>query len=305
MKSTVHPSPTINLKLGTALALLSNILFAVLYLYSGFLEPLSGTGVFVWRILMMCIIITVWLVVSGQFATIKADLQHYTRSPKQLFWLIIPMPIMLSQLWLFMWTPVNGEGIAVAMGYFLFPLMMVLAGCVLFKEKLVGLQRLAVLFAVIGVVFELIQGGSLSWATFWVCGTYPIYYIMRRLQGVRAMTGLFVDTAVFVPMGVVYLAVNTQSSLFGLDWVDFAKIFGLGLISVLAFVANLQAVRLLPVTLFGMLSYLEPLLLFVLAVTVLEERLTIQMMLSYGLIWLGVMCLIGHGVLNKNKQSAV
>lgn len=301
MKSTVHLSPAINLKLGITLALLSNVLFAVLYLYSGLLKPLSGTGVFVWRILMMCAIITFWLVLSGQFATIKADLQQYARSPKQLLWLVIPMPIMLSQLWLFMWAPINGEGIAVAMGYFLFPLMMVLAGCVLFKEKLVGLQRFAVLFAACGVTLEIFQGGSLSWATFWVCGTYPIYYIMRRLQGVRAMTGLFVDTVVFVPIGVVYLIINAQSSLFGLGLFDFVKIFGLGAISVLAFVANLQAVRLLPVTLFGMLSYLEPLLLFVLAITVLGESLTAQMVLSYGLIWLGVMCLIGHGLI-KQKQ---
>ncbi|MDO4251572.1 MAG: hypothetical protein Q4C68_08700, partial [Moraxella sp.] len=118
MKSTVHLSPVINLKLGITLALLSNVLFAVLYIYSGFLKPLSGTGVFVWRILMMCAIIVFWLAASRQFPTIKADLKQYTSSTKQLVWLIIPIPIMLSQLWLFMWAPINGEGIAVAMGYF-------------------------------------------------------------------------------------------------------------------------------------------------------------------------------------------
>nr|WP_241878459.1 hypothetical protein [Psychrobacter sp. PraFG1]UNK04944.1 hypothetical protein MN210_12675 [Psychrobacter sp. PraFG1] len=33
-----------------------------------------------------------------------------------------------SQLWLFMWAPVNDQGVQVAMGYFLFPLMMVVFG---------------------------------------------------------------------------------------------------------------------------------------------------------------------------------
>lgn len=46
---------------------------------------------------------------------------------------ILPTPILASQLWLFVWSPVNGEGINVAMGYFLFPLAMMLVGRIWFK----------------------------------------------------------------------------------------------------------------------------------------------------------------------------
>lgn len=245
----------------------------------------------------MFVVILTYLLVSRQLSVVVGDLKAI--QGKKWLWFLAPTPIMLSQLWLFMWAPLNGQGVAVAMGYFLFPLAMVLAGCVFFKEQLIGLQKLAVFFAVLGVSLELLQGGSLSWATFWVCGTYPIYYIMRRRLGVRAITGLFVDTAVFLPMGIGYLLVYSDFAYQTLTSLAIVKAFGLGLLSVLAFMANLQSVRLLPVSLFGMLSYLEPLLLFILAITLLGEPVNAKMLISYGLIGLGIVCLIVHGVVSK------
>lgn len=296
--SLVNPIPQTNLKAGVVLAIISNLLFAVFFLYSGWLAPMTGTQVFVWRLLTMFVVIMAYLFVSGQFATIINDLKQIHQK-KQWVIFLLPTPIMLSQLWLFVWSPINGHGVAVAMGYFLFPLAMVLAGCLIFKEKLLGLQRFAVGFAMLGVSLEIIQGGSLSWATFWVCGTYPIYYIMRRRLGVRAITGLFADTLFFVPFGIGYLLIFNDFAYQTLTSFMIIKAFGLGFLSVLAFMANLQSVRLLPVSLFGMLSYLEPLLLFIIAITILGEPINNKMLINYGLIGMGIGCLVLHGMINK------
>ncbi len=287
---------------GIILAIISNVLFSTFYLYSTWLAPMTGTQVFVWRLVCMFVVIVLYLLASGQLKGVLGDIKNLPDTKAKL-WLIAPTPIMLSQLWLFVWAPLNNQGVAVAMGYFLFPLVMVLAGVVLFGERLVGLQKLAVILAGIGVGLELCWGGSLSWATFWVCGTYPIYYIIRRKQGVRAITGLFVDSALFLPIGLAYLAYHHTFTYETITSVALVKALGLGALSVLAFMANLQAVRLLPVSLFGMLSYLEPLLLFVVAIVFLHEPLTMQMLFSYGFIWLGIVCLIIHGIINKKQKT--
>lgn len=292
---------TRSLGLGVALAIISNVLFGTFYLYGSWLSPMTGTQVFVWRLMAMFVVMVVYLLVSNQHILVINDLKKIHQTKQWLIFLA-PTPIMLSQLWLFMWAPLNNEGVAVAMGYFLFPLMMVVAGVVVFGERLSALQKLATTLAAIGVGMEMLQGGSLSWATFWVCMTYPIYYIMRRQQGVRAITGLFVDCAVFVPIGIAYLCYHTDFLYSTLTSFAIIKVLGLGVLSVLAFMANLQAVRLLPVSLFGMLSYLEPLLLFVVAIVFLGEPLTLQMLFSYGFIWLGIMCLIVHGVMINRRR---
>ena len=282
---------------GVVLAVLSNVLFGILYAYSSFLAPLSGTQVFIWRMLAMWAALIGYLLISGRLGLHIGKLKAL-RTAKQWAWLLLPTPIFLSQFWLFMWAPVNGQGVQTAMGYFLFPLMMVVFGCVLFGEKLSRLQWLAVAFAALGVGSEIIRMQSVSWATLWVCGTYPIYYILRRLQGIGAVTGLLVDLTIFAPFALAYVFFIAPSSLSLVSGSGFFIIMlaGLGVLSVLAMKTNVDASQMLPVNVYGMMSYLEPALLFILAITVLGNPFESAMIYSYGLIWLGIACLITHGI---------
>ena len=283
--------------MGVALAVLSNVLFGVLYAYSHFLAPLSGTQVFIWRMLAMWAALVGYLLISGRLGLHVNKIKNLG-SIKQWVWLLLPTPIFLSQFWLFMWAPVNGQGVQTAMGYFLFPLMMVVFGCVIFGEKLSRLQWLAVGFAALGVGSEIVRTQSVSWATLWVCGTYPSYYILRRLQGVGAITGLLVDLTIFAPFALAYLFFIAPSSLSVVGGSSFfiMMLAGLGVLSVLAMKTNVDASQILPVNVYGMMSYIEPALLFILAITVLGNPFESAMIYSYGLIWLGIVFLIIHGV---------
>ncbi len=294
--------------MGVALAILSNLLFGVLYAYSSFLAPLSGTQVFIWRMLAMWAALIGYLLISGRLG-LHLDKLKALRTVQ---WarLLLPTPIFLSQFWLFMWAPVNGQGVQTAMGYFLFPLMMVVFGCVLFGEKLSRLQWLAVGFAAVGVGSEIVRTQSVSWATLWVCGTYPVYYILRRLQGIGAITGLLVDLTIFAPFAVAYLFFIAPSSLglVGSSSFFIMMLAGLGMLSVLAMKTNVDASQMLPVNVYGMMSYIEPALLFILAITVLGNPFESAMIYSYGLIWLGIACLIAHGIRQlrrAHKESKV
>lgn len=290
--------------LGIAMAILSNILFAVLYAYGKWLAPLSGTQVFLWRMVMMWVCLAVVLVLTGKIWQVKDELAQIGTLKNWLYF-VIPTPILASQLWLFMWAPLHGQGVQVAMGYFLFPLAMVLSGWLVFREKLSSLQKLAAfLAAAAGVMTEILRTGSVSWATLWVCGTYPIYYVMRRKVAVGALTGLFFDVSIIAPVCLAYLLM-TDIATVGTSSVLLLKVLGLGAISVLAIFSNVEASRLLPVSVFGMLSYLEPLLLFVLAMTVLGSVVTPAMLLGYGLIWAGIACLIAQGVLTKKSANSL
>ena len=294
--------------LGVVYAVISNVLFGALYAYSHFLAPLSGTQVFIWRMLAMWVTLIGFLLMSGRL-NVHLDKLRALKTAKQWAWLLLPTPIFLSQLWLFMWAPVNNQGVQTAMGYFLFPLMMVVFGCALFGEKLSRLQWMAVGFAALGVGSEIVRTQSVSWATLWVCGTYPLYYIIRRLQGIDAITGMLVDLTLFAPLALAYLFFIAPSSLTLVAGSGFFMVMlaGLGILSVLAMKTNIDASQMLPVNVYGMMSYLEPALLFILAVTLLGNPFESSMIYSYGFIWLGIVFLIAHGVkqLRLNRQAQV
>ena len=118
------------------------------------------------------------------------------------------------------------------------------------------------------------------------------------MQGIGAVTGLLVDLTIFAPFALAYLFFIAPSSLSLVSGSGFfiLMLAGLGVMSVLAMKTNVDASQMLPVNVYGMMSYLEPALLFILAVTVLGNPFESAMIYSYGLIWVGIAFLVAHGV---------
>src|SRR5699024_12211179 len=110
-------------------------------------------------------------------------------------------------------------------------------------------------FAAVGVGSEIVRTQSVSWATLWVCGTYPVYYILRRLQGIGAITGLLVDLTIFAPFAVAYLFFIAPSSLGLVSGSSFfiMMLAGLGMLSVMAMKTNVDASQILPINDNGMM----------------------------------------------------
>ncbi|MBE2894838.1 EamA family transporter RarD [Spirabiliibacterium falconis] len=279
-----------NTQKGTLAALFSNILFGVLYLYGYIMAPLSGIETFAWRMVSMAL--TLWLVLflSRRWYQLFRFIYATGKNWKKWILILLPTPIIASQFGLFMWAPINGYGVDVAMGYFLLPISIVLCGRLFLKEKVTRLQWLAVTLAGLGVAHELWQTHTFSWVTIWIFGTYPIYYLLRRSLSVPTLIGLFIDLTLILPFALLYLWHLPTGFDILATWNRYWLLIPLlGIISAVAMQLNLYASVALPVTLFGMFSYLEPTLLFILAVVVLHAPLTAQSLITYGLIWGGLL----------------
>lgn len=98
------------------------------------------------------------------------------------FWLtrLLSSFLVGAQLWLFMWAPVNGYGLAVSLGYFIMPITMVIIGRLAFQERLTPHQKVACLFALIAIINLLIVSQSFLWPVWVVCIGYPIYFWLYK-----------------------------------------------------------------------------------------------------------------------------
>lgn len=285
---------------GIYAALLSNLLFALLYLYSAWLKPLSGTQVFAWRMVGMCVALWLILLLTRSTDRVFAVLRRVQRQRQ--WWLLLgTTAIIASQLWLFMWGPVNGYGLDIAVGYFLFPMMMVLAGRIFFLEKLNPLQWLAVALAALGVGIDLWHSSTFSWVTAWIVFTYPLYYLLRRMMRIPALPGLTIDLSLIAPFALAYLWHTTQFTLPEPHLNYLILITSLGLLSAIAMQTNLYAAYNLPVALFGMFSYLEPTLLFVISFVVLKAHAPSSAIWTYTLIGSGIALMLINNYLRLKK----
>src|SRR5690606_8131948 len=119
--------------------------------------------------------------------------------------------LVAAQLWVFSWAPLNGRGLQVALGYFLLPLVLVVIGKYLYKDKLLWWHWLAAGVAAAGVVFEIIRVGSVSWETLLVCLGYPVYFVLRRAIGTTHLGGMFWEFLLLSPIALVIVVLEAAN----------------------------------------------------------------------------------------------
>jgi chloramphenicol-sensitive protein RarD len=287
---------------GVVLSVLASVLFAVMYYFTSLLTPLSGLEIFGWRMLLTVPCMTVFMVLSSEWRQVWALLQRLAGEPRLIGAIVLSSVLLGVQLWLFMWAPLNGRSLDVSLGYFLLPLTMVLTGRLVYGEQLSRLQWIAVVFAAIGVLNELYQVGGFSWATLLVIIGYPIYFVLRKRLATDHLGGLWLDMALMLPVAFWFV----QSGEQGFAVLDahkglYALIPMLGLISASALVCYIIASRLLAFSLFGLLSYVEPVLLLGVAL-LLGESIGPGEWLTYIPIWLAVMVLVFEGFKHLMRQ---
>lgn len=278
---------------GVVLSVASSCLFASMYFYTTLLAPLGGDAIFGWRMLLMLPLITLFIVFSGEWQQVTQIFARIRRRPALLCLLCLSSALLGVQQWLFMWAPLNGHGLDVSLGYFLLPLAMLVIGRVLYGDRLSSLKKLAALCAAIGVVNELYQVGRIAWPTLVVAGGLPLYFMLRRRLATAHLGGLWFDTLLTFPLAA-WFAFDQGAAAFEQAPRLYALLLGLGVLSATAFMSYVVAGRLLPFSLFGLLGYVEPVLLVGVAIA-LGEHIRPGQWLTYLPIWVAVGLLVADG----------
>ncbi|MEE5126903.1 EamA family transporter RarD [Pseudomonas alliivorans] len=285
---------------GVVLSVLASVLFGVMYFYTSLMKPLDGQEIFGWRMLLTVPCATLFMLLSGDWKLVRALAARLRRQPALFFGLLLSSVLLGAQLLIFMWAPLHGRSLEVSLGYFLLPLSMILTGRVVYGEHLSYLQKIAAAFAAIGVGHELWRLGSFSWETLLVAGGYPLYFVLRRRLKTDNLGGLWFDMLFMLPIGLWFIA-NGHPLAIQQTPILYLLIPVLGIISASALVSYIIASRLLPFSLFGLLSYVEPVLLVGVAL-LLGESISRDEMLTYIPIWIAVGVLILEGAKHMLAQ---
>lgn len=288
---------------GVAMSVFASCVFAIVPGYALYLAPLDGVQVFAQRVLWSLPAIFMLLLVANRTPALKEALQRLVREPLLILALLCTAALLGVQWLVFVWAPINEQMLDLTLGYFLLPLSLVVTGKLFYSEHLRSLQRKAVLLAAIGITHELWMVGGFSWVTFICAVGYPPYFMLRRWMGFDAFSGLFLEMLILAPVAI-YLIVNfAPESAFSVAPQLWYLLPGLGLLSALAFAAMLGASHLLPLGLLGILSYIEPVLLFIFSVFWVGEVIESGDWFTYIPIWLAVVLVVFDSVRVLVKQS--
>lgn len=293
---------------GVLASVLASVLFAGLYYYATLLTPLNGEEIFGWRLLFTAPGATVLLLATGEWTQVRITLRRIREQPLLMLLYVANAAMLGTQMWVFMWAPLHGRAMQVTLGYFLMPLMLVLIGRVLYRDRLSPGQILATALAVAGVGNELLRVGGLPWPTVLVALGYPAYFVCRRQFRTDRHGDSWLEMHLLIPAAAIFVLTG-PTALGGLPDHPhlLALIPGLGLISALAFSLYFFGMRTLNFSLFGLLGYVEPVLLVVVAF-LLGETLSGRELMTYVPIWLAVGVLVAEGawrVAHLRRRHAV
>src|SRR5687768_2199112 len=233
-----------------------------------------------WSLLLLAALATVW----KRWAAIRKAL-----TTPRVTMILLATTFLIGLNWLvFIYAVVSGHVLEGSLGYYLNPLVNVLLGVFLLKEKLTGFQKGAVLLAATGVAVLAAGAGDALWISLTLAASFALYGFIRKVAPVDSVEGLAIETALLAPVALGWLIWLRQTNelgmgRFGTD-VDILLALG-GAVTAIPLLMFTAAARRLPYSMLGFLQYIAPSLQFLLAVLAFGEPLTTPHVICFAAIW--------------------
>ncbi|HAW94573.1 MULTISPECIES: EamA family transporter RarD [unclassified Arsukibacterium] len=274
-------------KLGGAFAASAYSLWGIAPLYFKQIDFIAATEILVHRVVWSCLLLLLVLLALKQ----GAQLIRLLRQPKLLLWLLFTALILGVNWGLFIWAVNSDHMLDASLGYYINPLLNVLLGMLFLGERLRVLQWLALGLAATGVIIQLVIFGSIPWLALALAGSFAVYGLLRKKLAVEALTGLFVESLLLLPVALLYWwhyadssAANMLNNSTALNLLLVAAAF-VTTIPLLCFIAGARRLQL---STMGFFQYIGPSLMFVFGVWLYHEPLQMANIITFGFIWLAL-----------------
>lgn len=282
------------MKRGILASIFASAMFATMYYLVTVMQPLTAQDVFAWRMTLTGPLVCVLITITKDWPEVVAALKDVQRRPGVMLIHLVNAANVAAQMWVFLWAPLHGKALEASLGYFLMPLVMVLIGRIVYRESMSRWQILATLLAAVGVGHEIWRVGSISWLVLFIAIGFPLIFVLRRSFKTSGQGGSWIElNLIFVFALGLLIRSDFHHTILTPKLVG--MILLIAAISAVSMMAYYAASRMMPFSLFGLLGYLEPILLVVVAY-ILGEAVSGSEYFTYGPIWLAVLLLVIEGV---------
>ena len=227
------------------------------------------------------------------------------RQPKTLGLLTLSA-LLIGSNWLIFLIAVNhGHTLEASLGYYINPIMNMLAGTLLFRERISRLGWVAVGLAVIGVLFQTLALGHPPIMSLTLALTFCLYSVIRKQVAADAQSGLFVECLILTLPGAAYVAwlqMQGQGHL-TTSLSDFTLLLLLGPATVIPLAAFSWSARRIPLSTLSFIQFIGPTVQFGIGLAN-GEPFTQLRAISFAFIWSGVL-VFAYGAWKKTRPLDV
>lgn len=282
------------------------VLWGVMPLYWHLLKAVPSLQIIAHRIVWSAVLVAGWLL----FKHGRGWLRDIWSQPRAAWMLALSGTLIAFNWGLYIWAVNAGHVVETSLGYFINPLLNVVLGVLVLKERLNRAQWLAVAIAAGGVLWLTLNYGSFPWIALTLAASFGAYGLIRKLAAVAPVRGLGLESLYLVVPALALMAwggLHGQGGFLpvgGAAWgwkIDLLLVVG-GALTALPLIGFADAVRRIPYSVVGLLQYIAPTLQLLCGVLLLGEPFGRERAIGFVLIWIALAVYAGDGLLRARRR---
>ena len=198
----------------------------------------------------------------------------------------------------FIWAVNHGHMIDSSLAYYMNPILAILIGTIVFRERLNRIQWLAVAVTFTGLVITVIRYRQIPWIALVIGGTFAVYGALRKTARTDALTSMVVETSMLAPVFLVILLWMERQGrgavgiLQGWQWILLPVAGVATSVPLMLFSAGMKTTSM---SLSGILMYINPTLQLLVSVWLYHEEFTTTHAILFAFVWGGLVLYLFSG----------
>jgi chloramphenicol-sensitive protein RarD len=200
--------------------------------------------------------------------------------------------VLLGVNWLvYVWGVNAGFIVETSLGYFINPLLSVLLGVIVLRERLRPAQWIPICIAGIGVVYLTVVYGSLPWIALTLAFTFGFYGLVKKVAPLSSLYGLTIETGILLLPAIAYLIfseISATGAFLHTGLTSDLLMVGAGLVTTVPLLMFASAAKQIPLSFVGILQYIAPTLQFLIGVLIYKEPFDETRLIGFSLVWIAL-----------------
>lgn len=277
---------------GLAFAIGAYGLWGFLPLYFTTLAPAGPIEIVAWRVVLSLVFCAILLTFTRGWHALAV----IARDRRTILIMGAAGALILVNWLVYVFAALNGHVVEAALGYFTNPIVTVLLGVLVLRERLRPLQWTALGLSAVAVLVLAVNYGQFPWIALALAFSFGLYGFIKKQVGARvdAISGLTIETAWLAPIAAVVLIVlslNGELVLGTQPAVHTALLLSAGVITAVPLLLFAAAARRLKLTHIGLTQFFAPVLQFVIGVYYFHEQMPLARWLGFALVWIALIIL--------------
>jgi len=277
---------------GLVLIVASYTLWGLLPLYFLTLEPSGPFEIVAWRVVLSLLFCVLLLALTRGWVPLLGAL----RDRRAMLLLGAAGSFIMVSWPTYIFAALSGQVVEAALGYFLTPIITVLLGVLVLRERLRPAQWVSITVSAIAALVLAVGYGRVPFIAIVLAVAFGLYSLMKQQVGrhVDPVVGLTIETAWLAPLTIAVLAVlaaTTGLTLGGHGTTHTTLLLAVGVVTVLPLLLFASAARRLPLTLIGLTQYISPIVQFLIGVLILREPMPVERWVGFALVWVALIVL--------------